>query len=192
MNTAKDSIRKRLKMERQKLSEADTMKWSEKIAASCIELTDWENIKTMHTYVPVTKEHEPDGWYLLEYCWQNYPNITTAVPVKNKQGDYDGVVVGLNTEWYSRGIRIPRPLGGEKLSKDFQFDVIFVPMLGFDDSGHRLGHGKGWYDRFLATQPNALKVGMCYEFGFIKNGLPHEPHDVPLDFVVTEKAVRKI
>jgi len=68
-----------------------------------------------------------------------------------------------------------------------QFDLVIVPLLGFDDKGNRLGRGKGWYDRFLALQPKALKVGVALEIQRVES-IPVEVHDVALDVVFTEHA----
>ncbi len=191
MDPTKSELREKLKLQRQNLSKADVKRWSEKIAASCIELIPWQSITSLHVYVPVLKENEVDCWHLLEYAWRFHPQIKTAVPVLSSSGKYDSVLVAPSTKWQSQGPRIPEPIDGKVLTDGAQFDVIIVPMLGFDVSGYRLGHGLGWYDRFLATQPQALTIGLCYEFGLIKQGLPHEPHDVAVRHVVTEKIARK-
>jgi 5-formyltetrahydrofolate cyclo-ligase len=74
--------------------------------------------------------------------------------------------------------------------EELSFDLIIVPTLGFDSLGNRIGWGGGFYDKFLATQPNALKVGLCFEAMKIKTTFP-EPHDVKLDAIITElKAYR--
>ncbi len=191
MKLSKTELRAKLKSQRQNLAEADVKAWSEKIIGRCIKLIPWTEIKTLHTYVPVLKENEVDSWHLLEYAWQMHPKIKTAVPVLSSSGKYDSVLVAPSTKWQRQGLRIPEPIDGEVLPDGEQFDVVIVPMLGFDKAGHRLGHGKGWYDRFLATQPRALTIGLCYEFGLIKQGLPHEPHDVAVRHIVTEKIARK-
>ena len=64
------------------------------------------------------------------------------------------------------------------------FDVIVVPVVGFDRDNNRLGLGGGWYDRFLAGQPDARKIGVAYAWALVPEGLPVEPHDVRLDRVV--------
>lgn len=69
-----------------------------------------------------------------------------------------------------------------------QFDVIIIPLFGFNDQGYRLGHGGGWYDRFLATQLNALKIGVGYEDALID--FEPEPYDVRMDILVTEQQTR--
>ena len=49
------------------------------------------------------------------------------------------------------------------------------------------GLGGGWYDKFSAIQPEALKVGLAYQAGLIENGLPAEQHDIRLDEIITEQ-----
>lgn len=74
---------------------------------------------------------------------------------------------------------------GPVISADAAFDVVLVPGLAFDDKGHRLGRGKGYYDRFLSTlsEPRPLLVGVCFDFQ--KVGLvPTESSDVSVDIVV--------
>lgn len=65
------------------------------------------------------------------------------------------------------------------------FDIVFVPLYGFSSSGYRLGHGGAWYDRFLVTQPNALKIGIGFED--FRVDFKHEVHDVRMDVIITEK-----
>ena len=69
-----------------------------------------------------------------------------------------------------------------------KFDVIAIPLLGFNEEGYRLGHGGGWYDRFLATQPHALKIGVGYESALVK--FEPDAHDMPMDIVLTELKTR--
>lgn len=70
-----------------------------------------------------------------------------------------------------------------------KFDLIVVPCLAFDKKCNRLGWGGGWYDRFLAEQPRALKIGLAYQDSFVESGLPTEPHDITLDKIVTEEGI---
>jgi len=59
-----------------------------------------------------------------------------------------------------------------------------VPGLAFTQDGKRLGYGGGWYDRLLADENGTLKIGVAHEFQIVDD-LPHEPHDILLDRVVT-------
>ena len=67
------------------------------------------------------------------------------------------------------------------------FDLILVPGLAFDREGNRIGFGAGYYDRFLA-RTNAPKVGLAYDSQILHH-LPSDPHDIRMDFLVTETGV---
>ena len=68
-------------------------------------------------------------------------------------------------------------------------DVILIPMVGFDRSGTRLGHGGGFYDRTLAALHARGRrpplVGLAFSVQEVPR-IPHEPHDIRLDWIVTE------
>lgn len=67
-----------------------------------------------------------------------------------------------------------------------EIDLICVPGLAFDRAGNRLGSGRGYYDRLLPLlRDDAIKVGLAYECQIVPQ-LPTEPHDVPMDLVITE------
>lgn len=65
-------------------------------------------------------------------------------------------------------------------------EMVVVPAVAYDARGNRLGRGKGFYDRFLASTP-AVKVGVGYDFQLLDE-IPAEPHDVPMDIVITQKS----
>lgn len=70
-------------------------------------------------------------------------------------------------------------------------DVALVPLLGFDDHGHRLGMGGGYYDRYFSSaEQRPWIVGIAYDIQRSKEPLPTEPWDVMLDAVVTETGYR--
>ena len=64
-----------------------------------------------------------------------------------------------------------------------RLDLALVPGLGFDARGHRLGRGKGHYDRLLAGF-TGMKIGVAFDFQIVTE-VPREPHDIALDAVVT-------
>jgi 5-formyltetrahydrofolate cyclo-ligase len=69
-------------------------------------------------------------------------------------------------------------------------DVVLVPMLAFDRGGHRIGYGGGYYDRTIARlrdEGDVLAVGLAFA-GHVRDDLPVEPHDMRLDWIVTESA----
>lgn len=66
-------------------------------------------------------------------------------------------------------------------------DIFFVPGLGFDAHGHRLGLGRGYYDAALRARPTALRIGIGYDWQLVP-AVPAEPHDELLDLVVTPRS----
>ncbi len=67
-------------------------------------------------------------------------------------------------------------------------DVVLTPMVGFDRQLNRIGHGAGYYDRYFAKLPDALRIGIAWSAQMV-DMLPVEPWDVPLHMIVTEQAV---
>lgn len=65
-----------------------------------------------------------------------------------------------------------------------EVNLIVVPALAFDRSGHRLGHGGGYYDRFLEKVPPAiLTVGLAFNFQVVDE-LPKHTTDIPIDKIL--------
>jgi 5,10-methenyltetrahydrofolate synthetase len=70
--------------------------------------------------------------------------------------------------------------------------ALLIPPVGFDDGGYRLGYGGGYFDRTLEILPsNPLKIGIAFEVSRIPTIHP-QPHDVPMDFVVTEAGIHHV
>lgn len=81
---------------------------------------------------------------------------------------------------------IEEPTGENPVDPD-DIELIVVPAVAFDRRGTRLGRGKGFYDRLLATT-SATTIGVGYDFQLIDE-VPAEPHDVPMNMVVTQTSV---
>jgi len=75
-----------------------------------------------------------------------------------------------------------------------QLDLLFLPLVGFDALGHRLGMGGGYYDATLAFMRHRghwhkpRLIGVAYECQRV-DALPHDPWDMPLDAVLTERGL---
>lgn len=131
-------------------------------------VADWSQVKNLHYFEPLNELLEPDISGFVVYLEDVYPDIALFAPRL------------IGKEWKMVTIKdSPAPE---------QFDVVLVPMLGFDSNLHRIGYGGGYYDKFLAGQLQAQKIGVCFESGRVER-LPAEPHDVPLDVIITEKNV---
>ncbi|MEO0335385.1 MAG: 5-formyltetrahydrofolate cyclo-ligase [Pseudomonadota bacterium] len=83
------------------------------------------------------------------------------------------------------GIEEPAP---DSTRHDDEIQVLLVPGLAFDRRGGRLGYGKGFYDRWLQKR-SVLKVGVAFSQQMSDQDFLREQHDVPMDFVVTEKYI---
>lgn len=90
---------------------------------------------------------------------------------------------------------ISEPTTGKPLRAS-HFDLIFMPLVGFDTAGNRIGMGRGYYDRALAFKRRRLHggtpllVGLAYDCQQVP-ALPVQAHDVPLDAILTPSGLRR-
>lgn len=84
---------------------------------------------------------------------------------------------------------IEEPTGNNTIDPE-EIELIVVPAVAYDRYGNRLGRGKGFYDRLLAST-KATKVGVGYEFQLVEN-IPVEPHDVKMDIIITQNSIFRI
>jgi len=73
-------------------------------------------------------------------------------------------------------------------SQDLASMLVLVPGLGFTRRGQRIGHGKGWYDRFLARWPRMIRAAIAFESQLVEE-LPTESWDETMDYVISERSV---
>lgn len=79
--------------------------------------------------------------------------------------------------------KIPEPAIGPDVAPD----VLFAPLVGFDDRGYRLGNGGGFYDRTLAAlRPRPRAIGIGFEC-LRMDSIEPQPHDEAMDLIVTEQ-----
>ena len=99
-------------------------------------------------------------------------------------------ITTLQTGITTTGPGIKEPIAGKPIPTDY-IDLVVVPGLGFTPTGHRIGRGMGFYDRFLA-QPDfsGLSCGLAFAEQLIDT-LPILAHDMPLGMLVTDQSVRR-
>ena len=141
----------------------------------------YQNAHTIMTYLSI--RHEPDTFPLVRHAFA--AGKTVVVPV------VDSVTPGLLHLSRLSGIDALKPGAFGILEPETivpipktDLDLIVVPGLGFDRFGGRIGYGKGYYDRLL-ERTDATKAALCYGFQVMEQ-VQTEPHDIPMDFVVTE------
>ena len=70
-----------------------------------------------------------------------------------------------------------------------RLDIVIVPVVAIDHQGHRLGHGKGYYDRFLAALPTPTHIMAVALRCQLIEYVPHETHDVPVHTIITAEGI---
>ncbi|OIO21652.1 5-formyltetrahydrofolate cyclo-ligase [Candidatus Micrarchaeota archaeon CG11_big_fil_rev_8_21_14_0_20_47_5] len=71
-----------------------------------------------------------------------------------------------------------------------EVECAIIPGAAFDEEGNRIGHGKGYYDRFLKKlKPNTPKIGLAFEFQLTYGAIPVQGHDIGVDYIITEERV---
>ena len=77
---------------------------------------------------------------------------------------------------------IPEPIADDPVADD-PTALVLMPGLAFDPAGHRIGYGGGFYDKFLAKEPNHPTLALCYDFQMVEH-LETEEFDIPVDTVL--------
>ncbi|NVO86385.1 5-formyltetrahydrofolate cyclo-ligase [Hymenobacter terrestris] len=119
----------------------------------------------LHLFLPIARQHEPDTWPLIRQLWAEYPTLQLAVPVVQPDGrTLRHYALTPATALTPNRWHIPEPAANAPQVVPNAFDAVLVPLLAFDETGHRVGYGKGFYDQFLAEcQPNTLRIGVSLE-----------------------------
>lgn len=82
---------------------------------------------------------------------------------------------------------IPEPKKEYRMPARFEdLDLCIIPGVAFDETGRRIGHGMGFYDRLLHYPHQVLTFGLAFENQIVPR-IPTEPHDIPLDIILTEQ-----
>ena len=162
---------------------------SSKIAYNFFQTFGLQRVSFLHCFIPIEKYNEVDTTPIFIGLWRRFPHITTVVPRVNFQtGEMDSVTYSLNSELVKNAWEIREPAGSELVPASM-IDLVVVPGLAFDRDGHRVGYGKGFYDRFLGKcRPDCIKVGLSF---FDPVEVIEDAHggDIRLDYLVTPKTV---
>ncbi len=130
--------------------------------------------KVVHSYIPFLTEINVRP--LLEKLLQSGIKVVCPKTLPKRKLENRVLVSFEELEVGIMGTQHP----AEAILYEGKYDLIIVPGLAFDSHRYRLGYGGGYYDNFLVTQPEALKVGIFYPFQQVDQ-VPTEPHDVCLD-----------
>lgn len=180
---AKAAIRERFLAERSRLDPALRDAWSRAIADRLVELPLWRDARTVHTYVGAVQGEVATRGIVRRALAEGK---TVACPrVRWKPRGLDSFAIGSLDELVEsrRGLWEPAPERDDPIDGS-ALDLVLVPGLAFDRRGWRIGFGAGLYDRFLAGV-DAPRVALAFSLQLV-HSLPVEPHDEPVDWIVTE------
>ena len=185
----KSELRKIYVEKRRSLSAADRAAASSEIANMFFNSFDVNAIRFLHCFISIENLNELDTAPIFERIWANFPQIRTVVPhVNSVSGEIESLTYSPETEMGTGRWHIREPVHDEIIGPE-RLDIVLVPLLCFDRSGHRVGYGKGYYDRFLKRcRVGCLKIGLSF---FVPVDRISDAHagDVQLDFAVTPSRV---
>jgi 5-formyltetrahydrofolate cyclo-ligase len=186
------TIRARLRKEalerRDALPPERVAQWGERIADEALALVADRKARVVFSYLDVPNEVPTRALVerlLRSGCRVFVPYVTTGSPdltlyeIRHLDSDLKRGIWGIPTP---RIRRCPQRDASE-------VDLAFVPLVAFDDEGNRIGHGAGYYDRFLTKHPHVYRLGLAFEIQRVASCYP-QPWDAPLDALLTEKGLR--
>lgn len=156
----KSELRKLIKANRKKISKEEVKLYSDSIIEHLIEAFEFQD-RMVNLFLPIRKFNEIDLTTLKDKV------ETLGGKLCINRSDFemfelspilwdDQVIIKKNH------FGIPEPINGFGLKLE-DIDIVLVPLLAFTKEGHRLGYGKGFYDRFLSkTAANCIHIGICH------------------------------
>jgi len=182
MPTNKKEIRIHYKNLRKELSEEAIEEKSLAIANNLIQLPVWDKTY-FHVFLPIVEHKEVDTEFILHLLSGKDKEIVIS------KSDFETrtmthFLLTDNTKIKKNEFNIPEPVNGLQVQSS-NIDVVFVPLLAFDNFGNRVGYGKGFYDKFLSEcRPETIKIGLSF-FESVNQIDDVFESDVKLDYCVT-------
>lgn len=184
MLAEKRRLRTLLRQRRRALSAQAVRKNSQRIAARLCAQAMFHQARQILLYSSDENEVETEGLWQAA-CRRGidvyYPRVTADKQEVEfvRRHDNEPLIPGV--------FDIPVPPGEDLLTSVAQTDLVLIPGVGFDRAGHRLGRGRGYYDRVLRDLlAGALRVGLAHDYQIVSH-IPIDEHDERVDYIVTEK-----
>ena len=182
----KTTLRKKYKAKRQALTSEAIEEMSLAIANMTLKLDIWDKTY-FHLFLPIEEQKEINTEYLLHLLSGKDKEIVISKSDFQTLGMTHYLLTD-NTKIKKNEYNIPEPVNGLEVPST-KIDVVFVPLLAFDKKGHRVGYGKGFYDRFLSEcQQDVIKIGLSF-FGPEDEIIGIFENDVTLNFCVTPTTI---
>lgn len=149
--------------------------------AICDALSEMDEYTHAHKiFVYLGSKNEPNSEEIVGLALM----LEKVVCVPRVHGeDMDAVIISPYTNFKTNKWGILEPVGGQTID---EADVCILPLVAFDGL-NRLGHGKGYYDRYLASH-DCYKIGLAFDCQKV-DSLEVDKHDIPLDCIVTQSRI---
>lgn len=182
----KTRLRQKYRTERKKLSPAQKTMLDGDIFKRFLRLNQYDNTKTLLTYVSTPLEVDTRALIKKALADGKSVGVPRCIPgTRDMAFFYINSLEELNPGAF--GVLEPEE-DEQKRVVDFRESICIVPAFCFDNTGYRLGYGKGYYDRFLSGY-SGIKIGICYSSG-VRSHLFHGRFDCAVDLIVTERYIR--
>jgi len=184
----KDRLRKSIEKKRNTLSTSDVLEKSSRIKKRIFEMDLFRDAQTILFYVSYGNEV-----YTHDMIKESISLGKTVVVPKSVTKN-NALILSRLTDWNNLevgayNILEPKQESIEQVDVE-SIDLIIVPGVVFDESGNRIGHGKGYYDRLLNDSQNIPNIGLAFELQMIDN-IESEKHDEKIDVIITEDRIMK-
>jgi 5-formyltetrahydrofolate cyclo-ligase len=180
----KNELRKTYLEKRVKLNPAACAHFNLQLYNLFFSGVDLSFINVLHTYLPIARNNEPDTWPIIDRIRREFPNVRISIPRVGTEGTLENIFFEGLHQLQTNSWNIQEPKQGVPTPSE-KIDLVIVPMVVCDQQGHRVGYGKGYYDRFLKTcRPDCRKIGLSFfeEVPVISDA---SDHDVRLNACIT-------
>ena len=173
----KKELRRTIRERKRAMTEEEIVSRSEALGRLFAQSDAYKAAKTIYGYLPYNQEVRTVP--MLEQALKDGKRV--AVP--KVYGDEMKFLYLDDLTQVEKGYAgIPEPIADGPVADD-DTALVLMPGLAFDPAGHRIGYGGGFYDKFLAAEPNHPTLALCYEFQMLPE-LHTEEHDIPVDTVL--------
>lgn len=182
----KKELRQKYKAKRQELSDTEIDDLSLAIANKVLTLPVWEKTY-FHIFLPIAEQKEVNTEFILHLLYGKDKEIIVSKS-NFETREMTHFLLTENTKIKKNEYNIPEPVDGLEVPTS-KIEVVFVPLLAYDKTGHRAGYGKGFYDKFLTEcKPETIKIGLSF-FEPEEHIEDIFENDVKLDYCVTPNGV---
>ncbi|MDB2426942.1 5-formyltetrahydrofolate cyclo-ligase [Flavobacteriaceae bacterium] len=182
----KKELRKFYKSKRSSLTNNEIEALSLSLANMVLKLDIWE-CSNYHIFFPIEKNSEIDTKLIIQVIQGKDKNvILPKLNLENKS--FLNFLLTDATSLKENNFGIAEPQSGIQINEN-QIEVVFVPLLCFDKSGHRVGYGGGYYDRFLKKcSENTIKIGVSF-FDPIEKIIDININDIKMNYCLTPNKI---